>query len=384
MTIVSTGFPFGIDIDDVEILSGTGAPLGVALTPTGIAINPSVYFDKSNPGDWYIKETAGTGAAAWVKQPSVADITNAINGDSWLDPVLAADFTNYADLTAVETALNIADTWDSITVVATSRILVPDLTAGVIGVYDITGSTGAWTVTLAADSTPNAVDGDVLVVQEGTYADKFIGFNGTIWQETPASIAAILTELTNIRDFVGKTAAGVEAPTYGDVSQVTQGNNLEAAISELSASIGVDVTTDAILTSGDAVMVHLANLSAAIQAGGGTVGTSGPITTVTVVNSQLVDTWQSVEWEIVIHEVATPANIERFNVAAFHNGSAAADAVLSRAVIISNKRIGAKINGLDVDVTLTGAAAAQAMNLVVTSTDAVNVGFRMVDPVPAL
>lgn len=52
-----------------------------------------------------------------------------------------------------------------------------------------------------------------------------------------------------IRDFIGKTGAGAETPTYSSVTQLTQNSNLEAAIGKLDSVIGNNPTAIARATN---------------------------------------------------------------------------------------------------------------------------------------
>jgi hypothetical protein len=131
----------GLNIDGLShYLQGSGAPNGgdADAAPQG-----SLYVDTAT-GFFYSKDTAGTGADKWVKQATQDDIDGVTGGGSWREPVLVVESTLRADVTAAETAANVADTVDGVTIASTDRILLANLTTGNENVYIVSGSTGAY------------------------------------------------------------------------------------------------------------------------------------------------------------------------------------------------------------------------------------------------
>lgn len=223
----------GVDIEGLSMLSGSGAPGGTTFTDA--AALGSFYMD-SSAGTTYQKKTAGSGTDKWVSLQNQDDLDAALLGQSWRDPAQLMDATTYADIAAVVTAANVADTIDGETIAADDRVLLTDLTTGNENIYIVSGSTGNWTFT---EDTNAATKGDALYVQNGTSAGQQWAYNGTTWVQQGAASA---TESGFIRDFVGKTAEGAENPTYSSSNVVTQSTNLEAAVGELDAEIGAAVT----------------------------------------------------------------------------------------------------------------------------------------------
>jgi hypothetical protein len=101
--------------------------------------------------------------------------------------------------------------------------------------------------------------------------------------------------------------------------------------------------------------------------------TAGAVTTQTSIDTVLVDNFDLIIWEVVATAVATPSAKETVTVKAIHNGTTSADATNVDRAIYSKVRIGSNIAGLNFDVGLSGAGAAQVVQLLVTSTDSVNV-----------
>lgn len=102
---------------------------------------------------------------------------------------------------------------------------------------------------------------------------------------------------------------------------------------------------------------------------GGTTAEETGITTATVVDSVLVDDHDSVEWEVVIFEEATPANKKFLKVTALHDGTASADATEVDDTVHTKLKVGSNFNA-EVAVILSGAGGAQEMQLEVTSSTA--------------
>lgn len=222
--------------DEVEILFGTGAPGGDAGDQDAASIG-AIYMRTDAETDslqaYYKTSTLGNSIADWEPIASKAYVDSIATGISWREPVLVVDETTYADITAAETAANGTNTVDGVAISAGDRILFTSLTTGNENVYIVSGSAGAWTFTEAANT---ATDGDALLVQDGTNAESQWVYDGTAWILFGSTSGS--SEFGFIRSFIGKDAAGAESPSYSSTTVVTQGNNLEAAIGELDASIG--------------------------------------------------------------------------------------------------------------------------------------------------
>jgi len=156
----------GLSIEDAtseaHILQGLGAPGGDASVQDAAPIG-SVFMRTNTETDnlqFYYKWTTANNSSADWRQTASKDYVDAVAaGLSWREPALVLDDTTYADITAAETAANVGDTVDGITIAVGDRILLTDLTSGNDNVYIVSGGTGAWTFT---EDTNLATDGDAI------------------------------------------------------------------------------------------------------------------------------------------------------------------------------------------------------------------------------
>lgn len=93
------------------------------------------------------------------------------------------------------------------------------------------------------------------------------------------------------------------------------------------------------------------------------------ITTVTTVDSVLVDSVKAVKWYVQAIEDADPENVKAFEIFASHNGSAANDATAADDTTYAKLKLGANFN-LTLAVDVNGTGAGQVMRLRATSTSA--------------
>jgi len=226
-----------------DILHGSGTPGGDAAeqdaAPIG-SIYMDVVADAVNLQLWWKYRTTQNDATDWRQATSKDYVDSLVNGLSWREPAVVLDPTTYANITAAETAANVGNLVDGITIQPGDRILFTDLTTGNDNIYIVSGSAGAWTFT--EDLTNLATDGDALLVEQGTFAEEQWTFDGTTWVKM-ASVAGNL-ELGYIRDFIGKTGPGIESPTYTSTDIITPSSSLESAVGQLDAIIGTMTFTE--------------------------------------------------------------------------------------------------------------------------------------------
>ena len=100
------------------------------------------------------------------------------------------------------------------------------------------------------------------------------------------------------------------------------------------------------------------------------------ITTITTINTFLVDSFDSAEWEIVVFEEATPANKKSLKISAVHDGTASADATDFDRSTFARNRVGSNFNAA-FSIDLNGTGTSQTMRLRCSSSTAgVTVRFR--------
>ncbi|MBF0423794.1 MAG: hypothetical protein HQL73_12475 [Magnetococcales bacterium] len=158
-------------------------------------------------------------------------------------------------------------------------------------------------------------------------------------------IHVLSSEAAMLQGFVGKSTGGYAPPSYSSAFVVTQGSPLVGAIGALDAA-----------------------LAAAKKE-----AKADNVTTVSVVDSILVDTAIAVEWTVHCRSTANPNKVHCSKILAIHDGTASADATVVDFSEFSILRTSGAIDGLVFDVDINGVGAAQVARLKVTSTDAVDV-----------
>lgn len=344
----------GLSLDDnVHILEGAGVP---GLTAdTNAAPVGSMYLDHDS-GDMFTKHTAGSGSDKWQKMAS-EDFVNAALGTtiSWREPVEVVDDASTTLPTG--TAGN-PITIDGISIIDGERVLFSAIVGGDgpnVYIYDQT--TGTF-----SEDTNLETSGDTVYVSQGSDAGKRFTYNGTAWVQTDGTT---VDELQYIRDFIGKNAAGAENPNYSSINVVTQGGSLEQAIGELDAEIGGAVTSNSIITNTNSVNQNIQEIANFVEDNSKET-TALNVTTITTVDATLAD---MSKWIVRVEEVATPGNVKALEVFATHDGT---NVDSTQYGVL---KLGSPINGLTVDVTLTGG---NTLNLTVASTAAVNVKAKRV------
>ena len=381
-----------IELDDLStnasVLIGTGLPGGDASEQDAAGIG-SLYLrtdaEANNLQLYYKWTTANSSAADW-KVVADKDYVDAVaQGLSWREPALVRDNTTYANIAAAETAANVADTVDGITIAVDDRILFTDLTTGNENVYIVSGGTGAWTFT---EDTNAATDGDSLLIQQGTDADTQWVYDGTTWIQFGSDPSA---ELGFIRAFIGKTGPGSELPTYSSTDVITQSSNLETAIGDLDNAMGdgeitndggnyalsddmswgvagtLEVsdaldqlneavgdrsyTNDNVVTDGETVASSIDALDTAIgnlQAQELEISGTQAATVLTTMDTIAVADATQVKWLVQVRATGTPANRRAIEIHAMTDGTAVDHT--EYAVL----KLGAAIPGLDFDVAISG------------------------------
>lgn len=230
------------DIEKLYILSTNGAP-GTTQDHDD-APRGSFAIDELN-GKIYTKTVIGAGTNKWTGIPTDPDVTAAIAGNHWRPPVVVADTTTYADLTAAETALN-TGTMDGFALSDGDRVLLTSLTTGTEDIYLVSGTPGSG-ATLIAVPNHTLTDGDTTYVQNGTVnADKQFHYNGTSWIEVGSGSAA---EIAFINAYIGKPTQGSVLPQYTSNNYILNNDDLTAAASKLDAQVGTNVANINALTS---------------------------------------------------------------------------------------------------------------------------------------
>lgn len=343
----------GLELDSVQYLEGAGIP-GAAgdasLAPVG-----SFYLNNLT-GDAFTKVTAGVGTDKWSKIASESYVDAATGAViSWREPVEAHDSASTVLPTGVATQ---TITVDGVVISDGERVLFSAIAAGNgpnVYIYDQAAGTFSEDANLETA-------GDTVYTVQGTDAGKRFTFNGTAWVQTDGTTS---DELGFIRSFIGKNTNGAETPNYTSTNQIVQSTDLETSISALDAAIGPDLTGNTIITAGGDTNTELQDLADFVEENNKEVNAVN-VTTITTIDSVVAE---MSKWVIRIEEVATPANVYAAELFATHDGTSVDH---TKYGIL---KMGANINGLTMDVTLTGG---NTLNITVTSTAAVNVKVKRV------
>lgn len=367
----------GISDGNISYLSGTGAPGGDSSYQDAAGIGS--YYSDTGMGDTYKKTAAGAGADKW------SNVSVAINNISWREPV---------EVNAVgETTLPVGTAGNAITVDGVSiedgeRVLFPDLTAPSdrnVWIYDQASGTFS--------EDPNAESaGDTLYVIGGTQGGQTWTYNSSnVWVFANSTT---LDELGYIRTFIGKGASGSVTPVYTEDNYIADGDSLAVAIDKIdvalrdaedridNATVSLGINADGTMAAfsgtnyidGANIVTALTLLDTAVAAAEGDLvdASADNVTTATVLDSVSVDDETCALW-IVNVQNTTGDKFFSCHVFGQHNGTAAADATSADHNRSSILRAGGNPTGLSFDVVVNGAGATQTMDLVVNSTEAVNV-----------
>ena len=207
---------------------------------------------------------------------------------------------------------------------------------------------------------------------------------GSVYQRTDGNFYRKITDTNAASDWdlmpPGLLSSGY-TPANGDPAI---GDTLEEAFQKLDANQD-DIQAASGLSQGDVdygtftgnIIPDSSTSKAALQAletevesisGGAQVQVTG-ITTITDVDTFLVDDCQQIEWEVVVFEEATPANKKASKIVAIHDGSAGADAVNVDDSEFAKLRLGANFN-LALSVDISGVGVAQEIRLRASSSTA--------------
>lgn len=368
----------GISDGNVSYLSGAGAP-GADSSFEDAASVGSYYSDTSS-GDTYKKTAAGSGTDKWT------NVSVAINNISWREPVEVNDVGT--------TSLPTGTPGNPVTVDGESigdgeRVLFPDLTNPSdrnVWIYD--QASGTFSEDPNAEST-----GDTLYVIRGTQGGQTWTYNAAdTWVFANSTT---LDELGYIRTFIGKGASGSVTPTYTEDNYIVDGDSLAVAIDKLdialkdaedrvdNVTVSLGINNDGTMSAfsgtnyidGASIYNALTLLDAAISAAEGDLidASADNVTGATVIDGVLVDDELVAQWILTAYDNATGAKRWTTRVLAHHDGTASSDATLTDHNREGILLIGTKPTGLSIDVALSGTGASQSMDLVVTSTEAVDV-----------
>jgi hypothetical protein len=376
---------------NVNILTGTGAPGGDASFQDGAPIG-SIYMRQDIESDnlqfYYKISLVNNSPVDWTQAADKNFVAAAVNGLSWREPARVMDETIFANPAALPTG----GTIDGVILSDGDRVLFPNVaSAGASNVYIWNATGNSWT-----EDTNAETDGDALLVQEGTHAEEQWAYDSTNWVQVGG--AANTQELDFIRQFIGKTAAGAEMPSFSSTDIVTAGVNLETAIGELDAAIGTQLfVSNNFITDGEDTTSSLDALDAAMGSqvyASNNVITDGEtftssldaldaavgnlqqqntvinvlnVTTPVVVDSIPVGEADVMEWRIIVEDVSNSSRRISSTFVCMHDGAGAVDNTRYATV-----RRGGNIAGLTMDAAVNGGN----IELTIASTGGVDIGIK--------
>ena len=349
----------GLLFEGITILPTSGAPSGAAFDAAGVG---SVAMDTS-VGHIYRKIFAGTGTDKWERSATATDIANIAIQTDWRESVLTSNLivTTLPTGTATQTI-----TVDGIVVDDNDRVLFANLTTNP-NVYIYNKATG-----LFVEDTNEETPGDTIYIEQGTNAGRTMTFNYLgAWVLTGQSS---LDEEGYIRAYIGKSGTGGTLPAYTSQYHIANNDSLTTAIGKLDAAINTvenPALTGQYFTSADSLNTIVEKLDTALSTTR-TLSTATNITTATVIDSVIVDTWDAVKWLVKVKGNANNALKQYVEISAIHDGKATADATTADYTVFSKLKLGS-ITGLTYSVELTGTGASQSMQLKISSTLAVDI-----------
>lgn len=343
----------GLELGSVQFLEGAGVP-GASGDPSTAPVG-SFYLNRST-GDAYTKITSGVGTDKWEQVASKTYVDSQVGTQiSWREPVEVRD--GVSATLPTQTPGN-PITVDGISISDGQRVLFSAISAGNgpnVYIYDQTNG-------VFVEDVNNETAGDTVYVVQGTSAGRRYTYNGSAWVLTDSTT---IDELSYIRSFIGKTAAGIESPTYSSINQIVQSSSLETAIGALDAAIGPDLTGNTIITASGATNTELQDLADYVEQSSKQISAVN-ITTVTTVDSVVAT---MAKWIVRVVDAGDSTNVEAIELFATHNG------VTVDAADHTILRLGSNILGLTFNVTLTGGTT---LNVTITSTTAVNVKVQRI------
>jgi len=224
--------------DEAWQLIGDGAPSGTSGRTADAPVGSLwLQTDAETDGlNLYWKHQDTDSPVDWKQAASKDYVDTAVQGISWREPAKYLDGNSYITVAAALADMNPDDilTGEG-TVAAGDRILFPAMGApdGGPNVFIVGGSSGSWTLT---EDTNDETDGDAILINEGSSADQQWIYDGTTWIQFGGAGSA--TELTNIRNYIGKPTSGAIFPQYQSNQIVSDNDDLTEASGKLDLHLG--------------------------------------------------------------------------------------------------------------------------------------------------
>jgi hypothetical protein len=206
-------------------------------------------------------------------------------------------------------------------------------------------------------------------------------------QQDLTTLSGVAQGSTDLGTFSGATIPDSQTTKQALQALEVAHEEVDANVDDLISLSGVaeNVSNHGIMDQGEILSDNqttnalLKEVDAELTKQRGKAGASG-VTTLTTVDSVLVDEVANVEWIITLENAATPSNKRHVILYAGHNGHTAADATSSDDTEFAKLKQGANFN-YTISSALVGTGAAQRMVLQVASTEpsGVNVYVKKIE-----
>ena len=356
-------------------LSGAGAPPGTTGKSADAPIG-SDWRDRTT-GDLYIKIADTNQASDW-QNVSTLSISNLRWRNEKVrfatDDTLAAGNVDISALTDNDDMV-IGD-------INVGEFCLGDCD-GTPALFEITDKPGGNNITIAAAAQAIA-DNDTFLVQQFLPDSSGQEVQAIIHFPTAGSPCVKVADVNwGLADGISLNGlADDNGPVIGTDTVQVAIEKLEGDAKDSHQALGISRgDTDMGTYSGDIISDNVAQtvinqeLESAIEALGvqknGTVAQATP----TNVDSVLVDQIQTVTWIIVARDTSNANRVKRMEVQALHDGHAGADAATSKESVNEKMNIG-NVN-VQINTVLTGAGAAQAMNLELNTSEAGGITYTI-------
>jgi hypothetical protein len=342
------------DANTDDLLDGVTVVAGLRVLLTGLTgDNKNVYIVGGSTGAWTLTEDtnlATVGDTLYVGGGTHAGHRHTYNGTDWVQ----TDQASNDELSFIRSFIGkTSGGAETPTYTGTNYITNGDTLEAAAGKLDTQLKT-------TTDAT-------------GTNATNISNLQSAVSTNT-GNISTIQGEQTTQNTNISNNASAI---TTIQGEQTTQNTNITNAQNDATTALNrvgdtTDYTSNIIVTDGDSAATAIGKLDAELSSRIRKL-TAAAVTTAATVDSVLVDNVDAVEWLVTCTQASAPANKFTVKIIALHDGSTGADATEVDWNEFARLTTGSTISGLDFNVTLTGTAGAQAMNLRVNSTASVNV-----------
>jgi len=256
-----------------------------------------------------------------------------------------------------------------------------------IHILDVDGEVGV-TVLVAAAAPSATTDedaaerGSYLYVQDGAgvYYKDTAGAGADKWvkqtdDEFIASLIGSVEGTSNIGNFTGSIISDAGSVKAGMQELETDLEALQTSVGIAAEATSMGTYTGSTITDNETAKENIQELEVALEALDSEVvaGSSSAITTITTVDTVLVDDVFAAKWFLMIELDSAPEQRKGIEIFATHDGGSS-DATEIDWNVTSIVKVGSGFDA-DISVILAGSTTSQTMGLAITAGSAVSVKF---------